>query len=75
MEYEVIEITEGSYAALTMSVKKYWEREKRPLIVVDSHIVSDRFTKRVYYCAIVRAGVEPLKEVREGGFWSWLIGR
>ena len=69
MTYETIEIVEQSYAALFLSIKKHWENETRPLIVVDSQICSDRHTQKVYYIAVVREGMEPVKiETRK----SWL---
>lgn len=53
-KYEVVTRTAENYAALLLEVQQYWNTEKRSLEVVDSQVVSDRHTKKVYYLAVVR---------------------
>lgn len=52
-KYEVITRMADSYAALLIAIQNLWQREKRDLKVVDSHIFSDRYTKQSYYVAVV----------------------
>jgi len=63
MSYEVIEIVENTYAGLFLRIKEHWKDEKREVVVVDSHISSDRHTNKVYYVAVIRVGIYSTVEV------------
>lgn len=50
----VLILSAESYAELLITVQKWWETEGGDANVVDSHYLSDRFSKKTYYFLVYR---------------------
>lgn len=50
----VLILSAESYAELLITVQKWWETEGGDAHVVDSHYLSDRFSKKTYYFLVYR---------------------
>lgn len=62
MSYEdflyTVTLSDDSYAGLILKVEEYYRNENtdKDLNLLSSHFVSDRFSKKVYYFAVLKRG-------------------
>lgn len=50
----VLILSSESYADLLIAVQRWWETDGGDASVVDSHFLSDRFSKKTYYFLVYR---------------------
>jgi len=60
MNYEdflyTVTLSDDSYSGLILKVSEYYRNERKGLHVLTSDFVSDRYSKKVYYFAILKRG-------------------
>jgi len=61
ISYTTVTLSDESYSGLLLKISSFYEGLKVHYLIVDSHIVSDRFAKKAYYIAVLKKG-EPLGE-------------
>lgn len=61
ISYTTVTLSDESYSGLLLKISSFYEGLNVHYLIVDSHIVSDRFAKKAYYIAILKKG-EPLGE-------------
>jgi len=67
MNYEdflyTVTLSDDSYSGLILKVSEYYRNERKGLMVLTSDFVSDRFSKKVYYFAVLKRGNNQINDV------------
>ena len=58
-----VTLSDESYSALLLKVAEYYRVQKEGLEVLTSSFVSDRFSKKVYYFAVLKRGNNQINDV------------
>lgn len=58
-----VTLSDESYAGLILKVEEYFRNEKKDLAILSSHFVSDRFSKKVYFFAVLKRDNSQINDV------------
>lgn len=58
-----VTLSDESYATLLIKVEEYYRNQNQGLVVLTSSFVSDRFSKKAYYFAVLKRGNNQINDV------------